>query len=311
MWAVCWAGTMTKTTDLRSNKATKNKMQGAHCAPDGRKHIYSKKTARICLKNILEGDGMLKKLPIIILGLALASLMPSAAIATSKGLVVVAGATGRTGRLVVRHLKAEGYEVRAMVRSLDKGKQLLGSEVALVQADVTKPATLPPLVQGADFVVSAIGTGGKAKPEDVDYGGSVALIDAAKAAGIKKFIMVTSGGVTWKIHPINWFSGGVLKWKRKAELYLRASGLTHVIVRPNGGLTDDIAGTNKLTFTQSDNFGSSISRDDVAVVCVKALAFREADNKTFEIQNDDDGTAVKDVNWKKTFGAMAVASDNF
>ncbi len=253
----------------------------------------------------------MKKLYIIMLSAALASLMPCATFAKSKGLVVVAGATGRTGRLVVKHLKAEGYEVRAMVRNLEKGKRVLGKDASMVKADVTKPATLPPLLKGADFVVSAIGTGGKAKPEDVDYGGSVALIDAAKAAGIKKFIMVTSGGVTWRVHPINWFSGGVLKWKRKAEIYLRASGLTHVIVRPNGGLSDDPAGTNKLTFTQSDDFGSKISRDDVAVVCAKALAYADADNKTFEVQNDDDGAAVKDVDWQKTFRAMKVKSDNF
>ncbi|MBW2652716.1 MAG: NAD(P)H-binding protein, partial [Deltaproteobacteria bacterium] len=44
--------------------------------------------------------------------------------ADDKGLVVVAGATGRTGRLVVKNLIAEGYEVRAMVRSLEKGKQV-------------------------------------------------------------------------------------------------------------------------------------------------------------------------------------------
>ncbi|MCP4714920.1 MAG: SDR family oxidoreductase [Deltaproteobacteria bacterium] len=253
----------------------------------------------------------MKKLQIIILGVALAGLMSSAALAGSKGLVVVAGSTGRTGRLVVKHLQAEGYEVRAMVRSLKKGKRVLGGDVPVVKADVTNPASLPPFLKGADFLISAIGTGGKAKPEDVDYGGSVALIDAAKAAGIKKFIMVSSGGVTWKIHPINWFSGGVLKWKRKAELYLRASGLTHVIVRPNGGLSDELANTKKLIFTQSDGFGSKISRDDVAVVCVKALVYNEADNKTFEIENDDDGSAVKDVDWKKTFGAMTVKSDNF
>ena len=226
-------------------------------------------------------------------------------------MVVVAGATGQTGQLVVKHLLAEGYDVRAMVRDIEKGKRLLGDDIAMVQADVTDPESLPPLLDGADFVISTIGRAGKGSPETIDYGGSVALIDAAKAAGIKKFIMVTSGGVTWKIHPLNLMSDNVLKWKRKAEIYLRASGLTHVIVRPNGGLNDDPANTNKITFTQTDKFGGKISRDDVAVVCVKALESQDADNKTFEIQKDNDGLAVKDVDWAKTFGAMVVESDNF
>jgi uncharacterized protein YbjT (DUF2867 family) len=256
---------------------------------------------------------MVKKLLIIILGLALATLAYSRIFADDKGLVVVAGATGRTGRLVVKHLIAEGYEVRAMVRSLEKGKQVLGEDIAMVRADVTEPSTLPHLLAGADFVISAIGVSGKgeARPEDVDYGGSVALIDAAKSARIKKFIMVTSGGVTWWTHPINWFSGGVLKWKRKAELYLRASGLIHVIVRPNGGLTDDPGNVNKIIFTQNDGFPSSISREDVAIVCVKALLHKEANNKTFEVRNGGDGRVTGSVDWGKTFSTMVEQSDNF
>jgi len=70
---------------------------------------------------------------------------------------VVAGATGRSGCLIVKHLIAEGYEVRAMVRSMEKGRQVLGEDVAMVQADVTEPSTLPPLLAGADFVISAMG----------------------------------------------------------------------------------------------------------------------------------------------------------
>ena len=256
---------------------------------------------------------MSRNLPIIILGLAMVAIASSQVSADDKGLVVVAGATGRTGRLVVKNLIAEGYEVRAMVRSLEKGKQVFGEEIAMVQADVTKPSTLPPLLAGADFVISAIGVSGKgeARPEDVDYGGSVALIDASKSAKIKKFIMVTSGGVTWWTHPINWFSGGVLKWKRKAELYLRASGLTHVIVRPNGGLTDKPGNLKKIIFTQNDGFPSSISRDDVAIVCVEALVHKEANNKTFEVRNGGDGLITSSVDWAKTFSEMVVQSDNF
>ena len=258
---------------------------------------------------------MARKLMIIILGFVLVPLVSAQTFADGKGLVVVAGATGRTGQLVVKHLISEGYEVRAMVRSLEKGKKVLGENVVLVQADVTEPSTLPPLLAGADFVISAIGASGKEKgkasPESVDYGGSMALIDASKSAGIKKFIMVSSGGVTWWIHPLNWLYSDVLKWKRKAELYLRASGLTHVIVRPNGGLSDDPGNSNKIVFTQKDGFGMVISRDDVAIVCVNALTHKEADNKTFEIMNDDDGVITGDVDWKKTFGRMVVQSDNF
>jgi uncharacterized protein YbjT (DUF2867 family) len=256
---------------------------------------------------------MENKLVIIFLALLLGITVPSQIYAGDKELVVVAGATGRTGRLVVKHLLAEGYEVRAMTRSLEKGKRILGEDSNLVQADVTKPATLPPLLAGADFIISTIGVSGKgeARPEDVDYGGSVALIEASKEAGIKKFIMVSSGGVTWWTHPLNWFYNGVLTWKRKAEVYLRGSGLTHVIVRPNGGLTDQPGNENKIIFTQTDGFPSSISREDVAMVCVQALEHKEADNKTFEILNGGDGLVAESIDWAETFSKMVVKSDNF
>ena len=256
---------------------------------------------------------MAKKLLIIILIVELATMPLFQVFAGGKGIVVMAGATGGTGRLVVKHLIAEGYEVRAMVRSLEKGRQVFGEDVTLVRADVTEPSTLLPLLAGANFVISAIGVSGRgeASPKDVDYGGSNALVDACKSAGIKKFIMVTSGGVTWWTHPVNWFSGGVLKWKRKAEQYLRVSGLTHVIVRPNGGLTDKPGNSNKIIFTQNDGLPSNISREDVAIVCVKALMHKEANNKTFEVKNSDDGMVTSAVDWKKSFGTMIVQSDNF
>jgi len=256
---------------------------------------------------------MVKKFLMITLFLLMATLNSSQVIAGGQGIVVVAGATGGTGRHVVSHLKAEGYEVRAMVRSLEKGRQMFGEDVAMVRADVTEPSTLPPLLAGADYVISAIGVSGRgeASPKDVDYAGSLALINASKAAGIKKIIMVTSGGVTWWTHPINWFSGGVLKWKRKAEQYLRTSGLTHVIVRPNGGLTDKPGNADKIIFTQNDGFPSSISREDVAIVCVKALGHTEANNKTFEVKNSEDGLVTGAIDWTKWFGEMLVQSDNF
>ncbi|MBM4311836.1 MAG: hypothetical protein FJ119_12945, partial [Deltaproteobacteria bacterium] len=79
------------------------------------------------------GETMLKKTLLFILCIGGASLMSTEAFAGGRGLVVVAGATGRTGQLVVKHLRAEGYKVRAMVRSLEKGKSVLGEDVAMVK----------------------------------------------------------------------------------------------------------------------------------------------------------------------------------
>ena len=191
----------------------------------------------------------------------------------------------------------------------------MGNDINLVVADVTKPATLTDAVAGTDYIISTIGTPigaeGPNNPENVDYKGVVALIDAAKQAGSKKFILVTSGGTTWWTHPLNWFGDGVLTWKHKSELYLRDSGLNHVILRPAGGLTDEPLGSKTIKYTQSDGIPSTISRADVAFVAVQALIYSESDNKTFEIQDDEDGQASTALNWQTIFNAMTVESDNF
>ena len=253
---------------------------------------------------------LLRTLAILLGALALTSLSVA-----NPGTVLVVGATGGTGQHIVRQLQETGYPLVAMVRNVDKARSLFGDAVPLVTADVTDPATLPAALEGVDLVISALGASldgeGKASPESVDYHGTVALIDAARAAGVSKFVLITSGGTTWWLHPLNWFGQDVLKWKRKAEIHLRESGLTHVIVRPAGGLKDEPGNTQTIVFTQNDGIPSTITRADVATVSIAALKHPEANNKTFEIKDSGKGTRVSDVDWTAVFSAMTEQSDNF
>jgi uncharacterized protein YbjT (DUF2867 family) len=66
--------------------------------------------------------------------------------AKQVGVILVAGATGGVGKRVVRRLLEQGYQVRALVRDIDKARSILGHDVELVSADITKPETLTPLV---------------------------------------------------------------------------------------------------------------------------------------------------------------------
>jgi uncharacterized protein YbjT (DUF2867 family) len=65
---------------------------------------------------------------------------------TNVGVILVAGATGGVGKRVVRRLLAAGHQVRAIVRDIDKARSILGHNVDLVVADITKPETLNPMV---------------------------------------------------------------------------------------------------------------------------------------------------------------------
>jgi uncharacterized protein YbjT (DUF2867 family) len=229
----------------------------------------------------------------------------TASLSAAPKTVLVAGATGRTGSAVVTQLLAEGYTVRALVRDPVTARAALGDQVTYVTGDVTAPATLAPAMQGADAVISAIGAKGAkgpSRPEVIDYEGVRNLAAAASAAGVKQFVLVSSRAVTQKDHPLNRMFGDVLIWKLKGEDALRASGVPYTIIRP-GGLSNAKPGESTFVFEQGDKVTgqSTIARADVATICVQALKYPAALNRTFET-NTVPGTPMTD--WRAKFGDL-------
>ncbi len=110
--------------------------------------------------------------------------------------VLVVGATGSIGRLVVEEAIQLGHGVRALVRNNRKARQLpAGAHV--VVGDVTQPETLTSAVRDVDAVVFTLGSegGGKAGAESVDYGG-VRNVLAALGHRTVRIALMTSVGVT-------------------------------------------------------------------------------------------------------------------
>ena len=112
-----------------------------------------------------------------------------------------------------------------------------------------------------------------AAPRKIDGEGAIALVDAAQAAGVQRFIMVTSLGTTkfgWPASALNLF-WGVLYWKAQAEAALIKSGMQYTIVRP-GGMekpTDSYKETHATTLAARDTvFGGQISRLQVCPTCL-------------------------------------------
>ena len=148
----------------------------------------------------------------------------------------VAGSTGETGRRIVKELLNQKIPVRALVRNLETGQEILPPEVELVVGDVLKPETLSEAI--ADCTVLLCATGARPNfdpsgPYRVDYEGTKNLVEAAKTKGIEHFVLVSSLCVSQLFHPLNLF-WLILVWKKRAEEYLHKSGLTYTIVRPGG-----------------------------------------------------------------------------
>jgi uncharacterized protein YbjT (DUF2867 family) len=223
--------------------------------------------------------------------------------ANDKGLVLVAGATGGTGRATVSELTRNGYRVRAFVRNIESAREKLGDDVQFAEGDVRDRDAIDAAMDGVSIVISAIGAGRgdpSNGPEFVDYGGVKNLVESAAATGAQQFVLVSSMGVTHEDHALNKMFNNILIWKFKGEEVLRNSGIAYTVVRP-GGLIDEAGGESSLLFQQGDTGEGRIPRADVARVIVTALSQPEARDKTFEVISGD-GPPAADL--REQFAAL-------
>jgi uncharacterized protein YbjT (DUF2867 family) len=191
--------------------------------------------------------------------------------------VLVAGANGTTGRIIIDLLKkSDSYTPIAMVRNQDQKDYFEKQNIATVVADLEND--LSHTVKNVKKVIFAAGSKGK-NVIGVDQEGAKRLTDAAKEAGVEKFVMLSSMGTE---NPSE--SGDLENFmiaKKNADDYLCASGLDYTIVRP-GSLTDTQA-TGKIELKEKLETQGSISRADVAETLVEVLEDDVKKNQVFEI----------------------------
>jgi uncharacterized protein YbjT (DUF2867 family) len=203
--------------------------------------------------------------------------------------VLVVGATGSIGRLVVAESMGRGYETRALVRESKADLDLSGAQICV--GDLTEQDTLAKAVDGVDAVVFTHGShGGAADAERVDYGAVRNVLQALDGRPARIALM-TAIGVTKHSNGHD--------WKRRGERLVRASGLPYTIVRPGWFDYNDadqlalemLQGDRRLAGDPSDGV---ISRPQIAEVLVTSLTSVEADHKTFELVAEH-GAATTDL----------------
>jgi uncharacterized protein YbjT (DUF2867 family) len=200
--------------------------------------------------------------------------------------LLIVGATGTLGRQVARRAIDEGYQVRCLVRSPRKAAFLKEWGAELVRGDLCEPETLPPALNGVKAVIDA----STARATDslrirqVDWDGKVALIQAALAAGIERFIFFSILDAEKFPHV------PLMEIKRCTELFLAESGLNYTILRPCGfmqNLISDYAipilDGQAVWVTGNTSPLAYIDTQDIAKFAVRALSVPETQKQTFPV----------------------------
>jgi uncharacterized protein YbjT (DUF2867 family) len=195
--------------------------------------------------------------------------------------VVIAGGHGKIALHLERLLADSGHRVSALIRKRDEDSDVREAGAEPVLCDLEQEDDLSHYVRGADAVVFAAGAGPGSGPErkrTVDLGGAVKLIEGARHAGVRRYLMVSSIGAddpaaaSGQMRPY-------LEAKAEADRRLADSGLDWTIVRP-GRLTDE-PGTGRVRLTDDMSVRGSIPREDVARVLAASLGNDATIGKTF------------------------------
>jgi uncharacterized protein YbjT (DUF2867 family) len=215
--------------------------------------------------------------------------------------VALAGGSGFIGRAIVRRIAASGkITARVLTRNPEDARARLGLPgVEFVRAEIGQPASLEDALRGASTIVDSIQFDGYPVEnprrgltfELVDYGGVVALIDAAKRAGVEQFIYISGAAADENsTHP-------GFRAKGRAERAIRESGLTYTIFRPSlvYGPEDKVVNGLARALRYAPVFGvpgtgrqkvQPVLVDDLAA-CVMLAVSGRGRNGTYEIGGPD------------------------
>lgn len=206
--------------------------------------------------------------------------------------VVIAGGHGKIALLLEQLLAGRGDEAAGLIRNPSQAADLEAAGAAAIVLDLEHASAtdVAAQLQGADAVVFAAGAGpgsGAERKQTVDRDAAILLADAAEAAGVTRYVMVSAISADDRsldpgYDPVFL---AYIRAKSEADADVRArTGLATTIVRP-GRLTDD-PGTGLVHIAETTGRGS-IPRADVAAVLLAVLDAPETAGRTFEVISGD------------------------
>ena len=198
--------------------------------------------------------------------------------------VVVFGATGRTGRLLVEGALARGHDVTAFVRAPDK-LGALRDRVRVVQGDVLDGGAVSDAVDGQEAALVALAAGSNKAAEQVTAQGTLNVVRSMQRYRVRRLIVLSAGGTQPGHDPnLPWFFErvvkplflkGVLADLRRMEISVRQSELDWTLVRAAQLVDGPARGGCRAEPGYSLPGGTKIARVDVAAFMLDELERRD------------------------------------
>ncbi len=202
--------------------------------------------------------------------------------------IVIAGGHGQIARQLGRLLAAAGHQPVGMIRKPEQVPDLEADGIEPVMIDLEKTSVdeMADIARGADAVVFAAGGGADGNAErkkTVDKGAAVMLADAAEAAGVSRYLLLSSMGTETADPDSDDVMQVYLRAKQEADENIRGRDLDWTVVKP-GRLTDD-APTGRVRVGDLD--GGEVTRGDVAHVLAEVVTSSNTIGKTFDVLAGD------------------------
>lgn len=206
----------------------------------------------------------------------------------------IAGGHGKIALELTRTLTARDDDVVSLIRNPAGADDVrdAGGEPVECDLESAAPNEIATAIEGCNAVVFAAGAGpgsGAERKETMDYGGAVLLIEAAKEAGVERYLIVSSMGADAD-HAGDEVFDVYLRAKGRADAALSESGLSWLVLRP-GGLTDE-PGTGRVDLAESVERGQ-VSRADVAAVIAALIGAPQLDGRVLELVGGE--TPIEDA----------------
>ncbi|SDH68303.1 SDR family oxidoreductase [Alteribacillus bidgolensis] len=200
--------------------------------------------------------------------------------------VLVVGANGQIGKHLVSFIQdSNSLKAKAMIRNQEQASffEKLGAETVVVDLE-EDIETIAKAAEGVDAIIFTAGSGphtGKDKTILIDLDGAVKTIEAAKAAGVKRFIMISSFDTRREaIQAASSSFAPYVAAKHYADEWLKQTDLDYTIIHP-GRLTND-KGTGQVEAASEVERGE-VPREDVAEVIVASLENETTIGKEFQV----------------------------